>query len=120
LFLLPADWDPLRAGFLLRILWCSQSGNHQETNLAKFGYTLDMKVEKNRILLCFWQPTETNDWNLVIRKKKFFEIWQFWVIFSLKNPFYWLESYFSGRNLTKIRQWKKCWFRALGNYHGIM
>jgi hypothetical protein len=25
-------------GFLLRILCCSQSGNHPEINLAKFGY----------------------------------------------------------------------------------
>jgi hypothetical protein len=28
------------------ILWCSQSGHHPENNLAKFGYILDMKVEK--------------------------------------------------------------------------
>jgi hypothetical protein len=33
-------------GFLLRILWWSQSGNHPENDLAKFGYILDMKVEK--------------------------------------------------------------------------
>jgi len=25
----------------------SQSGNHPENNLAKFGYIIDMKVEKN-------------------------------------------------------------------------
>jgi hypothetical protein len=29
------------------ILWCSQSGHYPENNLAKFGYILDMKVEKN-------------------------------------------------------------------------
>jgi hypothetical protein len=34
------------AGFVLRILWCSQSGDHPENNLAKFDYMLDMKVEK--------------------------------------------------------------------------
>jgi len=28
------------------ILWCSQSGHHPENDLAKFGYMLDMKVEK--------------------------------------------------------------------------
>jgi hypothetical protein len=33
----------------------SQSGNHQENNLAKFGYVL----EQNRILLCFWLLTGT-------------------------------------------------------------
>jgi hypothetical protein len=32
----------------LRILSCSQSGDHPENNLAKFGYMLDMKVEKKR------------------------------------------------------------------------
>jgi hypothetical protein len=33
-------------GFLLRDLWWSQSGNHPENDLAKFGYILDMEVEK--------------------------------------------------------------------------
>jgi hypothetical protein len=33
-------------GFFLRILWCSQNGDHPESNLAKSGYNLDMKVEK--------------------------------------------------------------------------
>jgi hypothetical protein len=27
------------------ILQCTQSGDHQENNLAKFGYIIDMKVE---------------------------------------------------------------------------
>jgi len=36
------------AGFLLRILWCSQSGDHNENNLAKFDYILNMKVGKNQ------------------------------------------------------------------------
>ncbi len=35
------------AGFLFRILWCSQSGNHSQNNLAKFGCIVDMKVGKN-------------------------------------------------------------------------
>jgi hypothetical protein len=34
----------------LRILSCSQSGDHPENNLAKFGYMLDMKVEKKRTI----------------------------------------------------------------------
>jgi hypothetical protein len=33
---------------LVRILCCSQSGNHPENNLAKFGYILDMKVGKQK------------------------------------------------------------------------
>ncbi len=35
--------------FLLRILWCSQSDNHPENNLAKFGYIIDMKIRKQTI-----------------------------------------------------------------------
>jgi hypothetical protein len=39
---------------------CSQSGNHQANNLAKFGYIL----KQNRILLCFWLLTGTYHQNL--------------------------------------------------------
>jgi len=39
-------------GFLSRILWCSQSGNHSQINLAKFGYILDVKVGK-KTELCY-------------------------------------------------------------------
>jgi hypothetical protein len=39
--------NPLQ-GFFLSILWCNQSGNHPENNLAKFGYILDMKVGKKK------------------------------------------------------------------------
>jgi hypothetical protein len=35
-------------GFLLRILWYSQSGDHPESNLAKFSYILDTKVGKTK------------------------------------------------------------------------
>jgi hypothetical protein len=38
----------LAPAFLLRIFLCSQSGNHSENNLAKFGYVLDMEVEKKK------------------------------------------------------------------------
>ncbi len=44
-------------GFVLRILWCSESGNHPGNNFAIFGYIIDMKVEKNRILLYSCVPT---------------------------------------------------------------
>jgi hypothetical protein len=33
-------------------LWCSQSGNHSQINLAKFGYILDVKVGK-KTELCY-------------------------------------------------------------------
>jgi hypothetical protein len=56
-----------QSGFLLRILWCIQNGDHPENNLAKFGYRLDMKVEKkNRILLCSWLRMRTYHKNLAI------------------------------------------------------
>jgi hypothetical protein len=52
----------LTAGWvsLLRILWYSQSGDQPENNLAKFGYVLDMKVEKHRIFLYSWLSTITS------------------------------------------------------------
>ncbi len=36
-------------GFLLRVLWCSQKGDHHENDLAIFGYILHMEVQKNYI-----------------------------------------------------------------------
>jgi hypothetical protein len=42
----PEPWGS--AGFLLMILWCSQSVDHAENNLAKFGYILDIKVEEKQ------------------------------------------------------------------------
>jgi hypothetical protein len=37
----------------------AKSGNHQENNLAKFGYILDMKVRKIHNPYFFWLPTRT-------------------------------------------------------------
>jgi len=75
--------------FFLRILWHSQSGNHSKNNLAKFGYILDMKVEKKktRILLYFWLPTGTYHKNLAIWKIKVLKIWRIWVIFFYEKSF---------------------------------
>ncbi len=58
-----------KAGFLLRILWCSQSGNHPQNNLAKFGYILNMKVQKKKKkqnASMFLATTTTYHKNLVI------------------------------------------------------
>ncbi len=57
-----------KAGFLLRILCCNQSGDHPQNNLAKFGYILDMKVGENKIkiFLYSWLPTRTYHKNLAI------------------------------------------------------
>jgi hypothetical protein len=71
-----------RAEFLLRILWCSQSGDHPENILAKFGYILDIKVEKkNQNPLIFLATTETYDKNLANAEFYFLKIWQIWVFF---------------------------------------
>jgi hypothetical protein len=58
-------------GFLLMILWCSQSGDYSENNLAKFGYIIDMKVEflRNRIFLFSWLPSGSYQKTLVIQEK---------------------------------------------------
>jgi hypothetical protein len=77
------------AGFLLRILWCSQSGDHPENNLAKFGYMLDMRVAKNQIPSVFlatdlnltWKSGDYLKKNFKKKKKKIFKIWQIRIIF---------------------------------------
>jgi len=33
------------AGFLFSILWCCQTGDHPQEDLAKFGYRSGMKVK---------------------------------------------------------------------------
>ncbi len=74
-------------GFLFRILWCSQSDNHPENNLAKFGYIRDMKVgktkkKKNRSLLYSWLPSRRYHKTLAIWK---LEISWIWAIFFPKK-----------------------------------
>jgi hypothetical protein len=92
-------------GFVLRILWCSQSGHDPENNLAKFRYILDMELGKeNRIPLYSWLHTGTYHKNLAIWNFFLFEIWRIWVKFSMKNPLHRSKAYFSGRILAKIRQ----------------
>jgi hypothetical protein len=63
------------AGFLLRILWCSQSGDHNENNLAKFDYILNMKVRKSQnsfiFLAIYWNLLKKSDDVELL----FFEIW---------------------------------------------
>jgi hypothetical protein len=50
-------------------LSCSQSGDHPENNLTKFGYMLDMKVENkmNRFYVVLWLPTRSYHKILMIR-----------------------------------------------------
>jgi len=67
--------DMLYPGLFKRILWHSQKCHHSQNNVAKFGYVLDMKVEKKKNPSIFPDP----HWNLIIKtgdlKKKPFKIW---------------------------------------------
>jgi len=46
--------------FFSSILWCSQSGNHLDENLAKFGYNPNMKISlRKEIFLYSRLPTRT-------------------------------------------------------------
>jgi len=46
-------------------IWYSQIGEHQEENLAKFGYKPDIRVEKIKNFLMFFLPARTCCKNLV-------------------------------------------------------
>ncbi len=90
LFWSEMDWllSVYGPGFLLRILWHSQSGDHPENNLAKFGYIVDMKVrnfffKKNFYILGYLSgryPKTLTIWNFLK-----FEIWQIWVNFPIEK-----------------------------------
>ncbi len=45
--------------FFSSILRCSQTGNHPQEDLAKFGYRPDMKVEKIKNPFTFWLSAGT-------------------------------------------------------------
>ncbi len=71
-------------------MWCSQSGDHLENNLAKCGYILvDMKVggpkkkekKKKRILPYSWLPAGTCHTDLAIWKKGFSKSGEFGLFF---------------------------------------
>ncbi len=125
-------------GFFLRILWHSQSGHHSRNNLAKFGYILDMKVEREQNPSIFLAPY----WNLIIKtgnlkKKPFSNLanlgnffpWEIlcigWNHFFLKTGFYGLSWLFinqdpcpsSGMFLLASRKclvWiNACWSRRI-------
>jgi hypothetical protein len=79
-----------RAGFLLRILWGSQSGNYPENNLAILGYIIAMKVGKKNIesfyFLGFLLEVIIRPWGFGI----FFLIW---AIFPMKKSFVWGQNH---------------------------
>jgi hypothetical protein len=87
-------------------LWSSWSDNHTKDDLARFGYRLDMKIEKKSE--SFYILTGTYHKNLAIWKPLFSKIWQIWAIsFPTENPLYRSKSFFLGQNLAKFRLLKK-------------
>jgi hypothetical protein len=62
-----------------------------------------MEGGKKKINLYFWLPTENNN-KILATGRIFFEIWRNWAHFFMENPSYNSKSYFSGKDLAKIRQ----------------
>jgi hypothetical protein len=73
-------------GFFQGFCNVAKLGNHQENDFAKFGYIIDMKVEKKGIFLYSWLPSGSyhKTGNL-----EFLEIgiWGIWAIFSHEKSF---------------------------------
>ncbi len=73
-------------GFLFQFLWCSQTGDHPQEEIAKFGYMPERKVQHFKNPPIFWQLAGTHCLNVVISEKKFLKIWQ--VFSPTKIPLY--------------------------------
>jgi len=67
--------------FLKSSLWCNQTGDYPQDNIAKSGYRENMKVENLKNPFMFWLPAWTWHRYLVIFKFIVFEIWQIRAIF---------------------------------------
>jgi hypothetical protein len=56
LFIINKDLNWPKSFFLWGpILWWSQTGNHPQEDLVKFGYRSDMKIGMFKNLVVFWQ-----------------------------------------------------------------
>ncbi|CAK9236404.1 unnamed protein product [Sphagnum troendelagicum] len=78
-----------------------ESGNHPKNNFAIFGDIIDMKVEKNRILLYFCVPTVSYHKTLAMWNFFSWKSGEYGPFFPMKDPLYRSKSYFSGRSLEK-------------------
>jgi hypothetical protein len=82
--------------------------DHPETNLANSDYMPDMKVEKTQdpsiFLATYWNSLSKSGDLIFYLNFFFFEIWRIWTIFPMKNPLYWLKSYFASQIFAKICQ----------------
>ncbi len=69
--------------FVFSILWCSWSGDHPYDDLARFGYILDMKVEKKLetfkflFLATYWNFS----WKSGDLDSIFVGTWRIWVLY---------------------------------------
>jgi hypothetical protein len=73
---------------MVKILWCSQSGDLPENNLAKFGYVIDMKFGRGKkkkteffYVLGYLLELIIKIWRFL--ELFFFKIWQIWGYFFL-------------------------------------
>ncbi len=92
------------AGFLIRILWCSQSGNHLKNNLAKFGLPTryESRKEMESFYILGYQPCE-----LIIK------IWRLenksLNLETLSNFFHENSFVISRNHIFQVKIWRKHW-----------
>ncbi len=84
------------------IFWCIQNGNHPKNNSPKFGYILDMKVEKETKSFSIFGYMLELITKIIWFGIFFFEILTNFNHLSMKNPLYRSKSYFLGCNLEKL------------------
>lgn len=78
-------------------MWCGQSADHSKSNLVKFGYIPDMKVNKEDPSIFL-----ATGWNLSKKSGNSENVRHIWA-FCLWT-FVWIgpdDIFFPGRNLTK-------------------
>jgi hypothetical protein len=87
------------AGFLLRILWHSPSGNHSQNNSAQIWLHIRYECRKEKHNPSIFLATYHK--NLVIWKKKNLQNLVNLGFFFMKNPLNRSKWYFSGKSLAK-------------------
>ncbi len=62
--------------FLLSILWCKQTTDHRQEELAKFGYRSEKKLGKHKNPAIFLQPAVTCCLNMAIPNQSLKCLWE--------------------------------------------
>jgi hypothetical protein len=97
-------------GFLLRILWCSQSVDHSQNKFSQIWLHTPYESRKKKLktesfyILGLHTGTYHKIWQFEKNIKYKFKIWWIWAIFSMRNPMHRLISYFLGQNLVRFCQ----------------